>query len=139
MIKIVLDTNMFISAFLYHGMTKIIFDLVLDNKLALYISSQLKQEILEKFRKFGASEEMLTNITIFLSSKGIMTAPSIKITICRDPKDNFLLELSETVKADYLITRDKDLLELPKGKWKETKIVKPETFLPILRKMELVD
>ena len=30
----------------------------------------------------------------------------------RDPKDNFLLDLIDSFKADYLITRDKDLLIL---------------------------
>ena len=32
--------------------------------------------------------------------------------ICRDPKDNFLLSLSKDGKASYLITGDKDLLDL---------------------------
>lgn len=129
---------MFLSGFLYHGMTKIIFDLVLDNKLALYISSELKKEASEKFREFNASEEIITDVNMLLNSKGIMTKPDIKISVRRDPEDNFLLELSETAKVDYLITRDKDLLELPKQKWKKTKILKPEAFLPILRKMELL-
>lgn len=36
------------------------------------------------------------------------------ITICRDTKDNFLLALAKDGKADYLLTGDKDLLELKK-------------------------
>jgi predicted nucleic acid-binding protein len=32
--------------------------------------------------------------------------------ICRDPKDDFLLALSKKSKADFLITGDKDLLEI---------------------------
>ena len=41
------------------------------------------------------------------------------VTICRDPKDNFLLALAKDGKADYLITGDKDLLDLKKfGKTK---------------------
>ncbi|MCZ2460859.1 MAG: putative toxin-antitoxin system toxin component, PIN family [Chitinophagales bacterium] len=35
-----------------------------------------------------------------------------EISVCRDPKDNFLLALAKDTKADYLITGDKDLLEL---------------------------
>lgn len=34
------------------------------------------------------------------------------ISICRDPADNFLLSLAKDSKADFLITGDKDLLEL---------------------------
>ncbi len=36
------------------------------------------------------------------------------ITVCRDRKDNFLLALAKDGKADYLLTGDKDLLELKK-------------------------
>ena len=47
-------------------------------------------------------------------------------TQCRDPKDNFLLELAVDGKADYLITGDKDLLELKSVH--KTKIVRIEDF-----------
>ncbi len=36
------------------------------------------------------------------------------ILICRDPKDNFLLALAKDGRADFLLTGDKDLLELKK-------------------------
>ena len=32
--------------------------------------------------------------------------------ICRDPKDDFILECAETGKADLIVTGDKDLLSL---------------------------
>ena len=37
------------------------------------------------------------------------------VTICRDPNDNFLLALAKDGNADYLLTGDKDLLELKKS------------------------
>lgn len=74
----------------------------------------------------------------FLDTKGVLVQAVAKVTVCRDPEDNFVLELAETVKADYLITRDKDLLELPQKEWKNTKIVKPEEFLPHLRFLKLI-
>lgn len=43
----------------------------------------------------------------------LMEVKSI-VTVCRDPKDNFLLALSKDGKADYLLTGDKDLLDLIK-------------------------
>lgn len=43
------------------------------------------------------------------------------VTICRDPKDNFLLALAKDGKADYLITGDNDLLVL--NKFGKTKII----------------
>lgn len=39
-----------------------------------------------------------------------------EINECRDEKDNFLLALAIDSKADFLVTGDKDLLELKKIK-----------------------
>ena len=45
---------------------------------------------------------------------------------CRDPKDNFLLDLSVAGKANYLITGDEDLLVL--NPYRNTKIVNYRDF-----------
>jgi hypothetical protein len=52
--------------------------------------------------------------------------PKEKIEICRDPKDNKLLEIAHESKADYLVTLDKDLLVL--SKFERTVICKPQHF-----------
>ncbi len=49
------------------------------------------------------------------------------VSVCRDPNDNFLPALAKDGKADYLLTGDKDLLELKK--FGQTKIKKISTFL----------
>lgn len=43
---------------------------------------------------------------------GILIKVTSQIKICRDYKDNFLLNLAVDSKADYLATGDKDLLEI---------------------------
>jgi uncharacterized protein len=62
------------------------------------------------------------------------SAENIVITpinfINRDPKDNFLLDLIDISKADYLITGDKDLLEL--NPFKTAKILTPSDFEKII-------
>lgn len=138
MLKITLDTNIFLSAFIFGGISKTIFDLILDNKLQLYTSSDLQKEVLKKFKQFGAGNEALTDAKLFLEEKSIYITPKLQITICRDPKDNYILELAQTAQADFLITRDKDLLDLPDNASKNTKIVKPEEFLPFLRSIKLL-
>lgn len=135
---VVLDTNMFLSAFLFHGDTRVIFNLIFANKLRLCVSSELKSEVLNKMERYGTTKQVRNEVMYFLHERSITIEPKIKLNMCRDPKDNFLLELAETAKADYLITRDKDLLSLPKGAWKITKITTPEAFLPILRAKKLI-
>lgn len=44
MLKVVLDTNMFLSGFLFHGMLKTVFDLMLDNRLQMFVSEVLVYE-----------------------------------------------------------------------------------------------
>ena len=49
------------------------------------------------------------------------------VSICRDPKDNFLLSLSKDGKASRLITGDKDLLDLKR--FGRTKITTLKMYL----------
>jgi predicted nucleic acid-binding protein len=51
--------------------------------------------------------------------------------ISRDPQDDYLLALAVVHEADYLVTRDRDLLDL--GEVVGVKIVDPVTFLALLR------
>lgn len=138
MLRIVLDSNMFLSGFLFHGMIKTVFDLVLDNKLQLLTSPLLIEEVIKKLQEFEVSKQIQADILLFIGVKGVLIKPKVKVTVCRDEKDNFALELAESSGADYLITRDKDLLELLGGVWKNTKIVTPEDFLALLRSLKLI-
>lgn len=138
-LNIVVDTNQFLSVFVFRGkLVKLVFDLVIDKKIGLYVSPALKEEVLEKLHYFGVSQEVQDDVMSFIEQRGILIKPDVKITVCRDKEDNFVLELAESSRVDYLITRDKDLLELPNKKWKNTKIVKPEGFLSYLRAKKIL-
>ena len=139
-LNLVIDTNQFISVFVFRGkMMKLVFELIIDRKINLYISSALKDELLRKLQEFKVVEGIQSEVLDFIETKGVLVEPSVKVTACRDKEDNFLLELAETAKADYLITRDKDLLDLPKHIWKTTIIIKPEDFLPLLRSLKIIE
>jgi putative PIN family toxin of toxin-antitoxin system len=45
-------------------------------------------------------------------SKATIVQALKKVSICRDPKDNMLLDCCLAADADFLITGDKDLLEI---------------------------
>ena len=55
-----------------------------------------------------------------------------KTSLCRDRKDNIVLECAAAVKADFIVTGDKDLLCLKI--FRKTRIVPPKKFLEILKK-----
>jgi len=79
----------------------------------------------EKLRKYFPVESVKELID-FLDT--IAEKVEIKPThfINRDPKDNFLLDLIDFSKADYLVTGDKDLLE--HNPFKTAKILNPIEF-----------
>ena len=54
------------------------------------------------------------------------------VSICRDPKDNFLLALAKDAGADYLITRDEDLLTIKQ--FEKTIILTLEDFIRAINK-----
>ena len=73
------------------------------------------------FRKIVVNELILLLETI---SENVAIQPTHFLN--RDKKDNFLLDLIEFSKADYLVTGDKDLLEL--NPFKTTTILNPYDF-----------
>ena len=56
----------------------------------------------------------------------IIKADNLK-GIVRDPKDNIILGPANEIKIDYIISGDKDLLELKD--FKGAKIIRPEEFV----------
>jgi predicted nucleic acid-binding protein len=67
---------------------------------------------------------------IALTSKVIFDLPDVHI-VDRDPNDDMIVATALKAKADYLVTRDKDLLSL--GSYHGIQIVTPEAFMEMLR------
>ena len=117
--KVILDTNLWIS-FLISKKFNSIDSLIENKRIILVFSDELIREFVEvvdrpKFRKYFSKKE-IEKILDYFDLYGIMIKVGSNVEICRDPKDNFLLNLSIDSKADYLITGDSDLLELKKLK-----------------------
>jgi len=77
-----------------------------------------KMKSLNAFRKIKLqkflNEEIIKTFWVSFNLRVLHVHLRSTVTICRDPKDNFLLALSKDAEADFLITGDKDLLELEK-------------------------
>ena len=97
--------------------------LLFSKELITEIQQTILKPKLKKYFQTNALEEMLTTFEPFIDLIEVKS----NIAICRDVKDNFLLELAKDGKADYLLTGDKDLLELKK--FGKTKIETITTFL----------
>ncbi|HEX6847669.1 MAG TPA: putative toxin-antitoxin system toxin component, PIN family [Chitinophagaceae bacterium] len=129
-LKLIVDTNLWVSfiisnklslldPFLFNEEARLLF----STELIIEIQETIKKPRLKKFFKTNALEEMLLTFEPFID---LIEIESI-VTFCRDPKDNFLLALAKDGKADYLLTGDKDLLDLIK--FGKTKIKTITTFI----------
>ncbi len=111
--KVILDTNLWIS-FLISKKLVLLDDLIFHDKIKLVFSKELIEEFITtakrpKFSKIFQVRDIKHLLELF-DDYGKLVEPSIKITGCRDTKDNFLLSLAVASKADYLVTGDNDLL-----------------------------
>jgi len=127
MLKIILDANIIISAFVFEGKIRNVFDSVAINH-ELCFSDNLILEVKEKLiNKFFVDKKLINDFDqLILKSRHYN--PKTKIEFPVDPKDAYLLELAEESKADYLITGDKKHL-LPLKHWKKTILISPANFL----------
>lgn len=134
-IKVIFDTNVLISFLIGKNLSNLR-DHISDSTVIVIITSQLLTELelvtsREKLKKYFPKDKV-TELIDLLKKIGENVEISPLHTINRDPKDNFLLDLIEFSNADYLITGDKDLLEL--NPFKTTKIISPTEFENILSK-----
>ena len=128
-IKVIFDTNVWIS-FLIGKSLSFIKTYISTGEIKVVITEQLLKEIKEvtsrdKFKKYFPPESVLELIELL---ETIAEKVEIKPThfINRDPKDNFLMDLIDFSKADYLVTGDKDLLV--HNPFKSATILTPANF-----------
>ena len=95
--KVILDTNLWIS-FLISRDFSFLDDFVESNRLKLVFSKELLHEFMAvaqrpKFKKYFSKSDLLRIIN-FIDKNGIIIEVKSKTDKCRDPKDNFLLNLT---------------------------------------------
>lgn len=134
-VKVIFDTNIWISFLIGKRLSKIK-QYISNRIITIIITEQLLLEIKmvtnrDKLRKYFPKESVNELIELL---ETIAEKFEIEPThfICRDPKDNFLLDLIDISKADYLVTGDKDLLE--QNPFKTAQILTPGEFEKQLKK-----
>jgi len=134
-IRVIIDTNLFIS-FLIGKQLKNLKSLIVLNRIELIFSDQIIQELTlvgnrPKFDKYFTNSK-LNDLIELIYLIGQVYQIDNAARICRDPKDDFLLELADRSKADFLISGDRDVLAIKN--YKNTKIITLKEFDKILRK-----
>jgi len=130
MIRVVLDTNVIVSALLTdQGLPALILDLAISRNIQLFYSQALMSEYEEVLsrRRFNFPSKKVKNTLAEIKCASIEVFPTQTIAlITEDPADNRILEASQAAQADYIITGNKKHFPFPK--FKRTRIVSPREF-----------
>ena len=116
--RVVFDTNIFISAFVIPGSLayKAILKII-EGKGSLIISKEIIDEVLSVLStKFSRDKEAISHVAIILSELSELVSPAKRISVFKDDADNRILECALYGKADVLVTGDKEILKLKEYK-----------------------
>lgn len=114
--RTVFDTNVLVSAlFSKTSVPRQAFEKAVRNDsilLSLSVFAELSEVLSrEKLLPYLTEAERLQFLARIVNV-GIPIEVGERIAVCRDPKDDKFLELGVAGKADYIVTGDKELLEL---------------------------
>jgi putative PIN family toxin of toxin-antitoxin system len=139
--KAVLDSTILVSIFLTPeagGVAAELFHLADAGRFELFYSADIIRETSSVLlreerlrRRFRYSDVDVSGFCETLAAMGTLVEQIPVIRVVRDPDDDMILACAIAASADYLITRDKDLLILDKHEG--IAILTPEAFLQVLR------
>jgi putative PIN family toxin of toxin-antitoxin system len=130
MIRVVLDTNILISALLQpEGMPARTLVIALAGTTAqLCVSGDIYAEYDEVIRrpKFNRSEPVIEQALRAIRQNGLWVKPSEKVRACSDPDDDIFLECALAARAHSVVTGN--LKHFP-AQWADTKIITARQFV----------
>lgn len=137
--RVVLDTNVLISAFLFGGAPREIVELIVAGVIDCSLSPAILDEVrgVLKRPKFRLSPRQIMSIIEELGGLCEIVNPSASIRrVIADPDDDRVLECAIEAGADAIVSGDTHLLEL--GTYKGIFILNPSDFLQAMRENTLV-
>lgn len=128
--RVVTDTTILISAYIFAGICKIIVDHCIDNdRIDIILSKTILNEfnfvLVDKFR-YSDEDARVTIETVILASE-IVEPVTFETQICRDPDDDAILGTAVAGNADCIVTGDNDLLII--GRFRGVDIISPSEFV----------
>jgi putative PIN family toxin of toxin-antitoxin system len=132
--KVVIDTNIFVSSF-FGGNPRKIIDLWKNGSISLCLSKDILEEYLDVLQRVGLKEEEEIKELLSLFAKGVnivftTRTPQIRV-VKDDPDDDKFIECAIALKAEVIITEDKALKAM--GEYMGIKILTPQQFLKYYR------
>ena len=126
--KIVVDTNVVISGTFFGGAPRRVIEAVAEQKISACASAEITDEYNEIVReiidrKQGHLRKDLLDLFIACLE---MIEPTTRVKVSRDPDDDKFIECAVDAKALYIVSGDKDLLDI--GDYKDVQIITAAQF-----------
>ena len=131
--KIILDTNVLISAFGWKGKPELIFQKAINKELELFISDKQLEEIIRvlDYPKFNFNADQKSKfINILLEVATLIKIDKIKNIIKEDPDDDIILTSAIIGNVDFIISGDDHLLNLKE--FNGIKILNANNFIKLI-------
>jgi putative PIN family toxin of toxin-antitoxin system len=114
MMRVLADTNVFISALMFGGLPGWFLDIALRRKFSLVTSKALLNELDEKLRgQFAVSESDAVAIRAKLERNATVVEPDFKLNaVPEDPDDNCVLVCAAAGNAEFIVSGDRHLLRI---------------------------
>ncbi len=129
--RVVIDTNVFISSFLGKGNPKKIIDLWKNGKIIICLSKEIIEEYIEVLQRLGLDGKKEIEEILQLFARGyhsIFTATTQKLEIViEDPDDYIFFECAVSLESKYIISGDKAVLKIKE--YCNIKVMNPTQFL----------
>jgi putative PIN family toxin of toxin-antitoxin system len=127
--KVVIDTNVFISAFGWGGKPLRVIELLEKGEIRNCISEEILIELCSAlaYPKINFHQKLQSDILEFVLAHSDIYEIKEHLNITPDPKDNKFIECAFSAKAKFIITGDKSFLWIKQ--FKGIKIITPEEFL----------
>jgi len=129
MIRVVLDTNIVVSALLQPlGPSARILVLVLSDAIQLCVTGTIYAEYEEVLRRprFRLDENVIAAALEAIRLKGLWVKSPPTIRVCPDPDDDIFVECAAAAEADYVVTGN--VKHFPSA-WGKTRVVTPRQFV----------
>jgi hypothetical protein len=128
--RVVFDTNILISAYLWGGAPRRALEQVREGRWALLASRQTFDELIRVlgYRKFGLTASEIRPILDDIIALSEVVEVNRPVAVIReDPSDNIFLELAGEGRAAFLVSGDRHLLRLKA--YRNTNIITVRRFL----------
>jgi putative PIN family toxin of toxin-antitoxin system len=129
MIRVVLDTNVVVSALLRSGgLPEAVFNLAIGGEIQACVSEPILAEYEDVLRRarLAIHPDKVAVALARIRAAASLVQPLARVTAALDPDDNVFLECAEAARADYLVTGNRR--HFP-DRWRETWIVTPRQFM----------